>query len=114
MSASTCSFFFNLTSNSDYNNIRNLLIDPDFNICAVDHSRAFRTQKKLVSEEMMSRFSRSLLQRLEELDAEMLTDSLGEWLSKSQIKGLLKRRDLILARAEKMVELKGEEMVLYD
>lgn len=105
---------FNLTSNSDFNNIRNLLVDSDFRICAIDHSRAFRTQKRLVAETMLMRFSRDLLVRLEALDQETLTAHLDDWLSKSQIKALLKRRDLILARADKLVALKGEALVLFD
>jgi hypothetical protein len=106
--------FFNLTFNTDYNNINNLLVDTDFRIIPIDHSRAFRTKKSLVAEQMMMRFSPDLLERLEALDLDSLTDSLGDLLSKGQIKALLKRRDLILVRADKLIELKGEETVLLD
>ena len=37
--------FYNLTGNTDYRNIRNLLVDGSFRICAIDHSRAFQTSK---------------------------------------------------------------------
>ena len=106
--------FFNLTFNTDYNNINNLLVDSGFRIIPIDHSRAFRTKKSLVAEQMMMRFSPDLLERLEALDTDSLTDALGDLLSKSQIKALLKRRDLILVRADKLIELKGEEMILLD
>ena len=106
--------FFNLTFNTDYNNISNLLVDTEFRIVPIDHSRAFRTKKSLVAEQMMMRFSSNLLEKLEALDFESLTDALGDLLSKGQIKALLKRRDLILVRADKLIELKGEEMVLLD
>lgn len=106
--------FFNLTHNTDFNNINNLLIDGDFRICAIDHSRAFKTQKQLVSEEMMMRFSRSLIERLRGLDREELEAVLGDRLTKAQIKGLLARRDRILDRVDELVELKGEELVLFD
>ncbi len=106
--------FFSLTGNSDYNNINNVLIDRDFRICAIDHSRAFRTQKALVGESMLIRFSRSLLERLEALDETALSGALAPWVSKVQVKSLLKRRDSILKRVGEMIELKGEDEVLFD
>ncbi len=112
--AANLRLFFSLTNNSDYNNINNVLIDRDFRLCAIDHSRAFRTQKNLIGETMLIRFSRDLLGRLEALDEPTLTQTLAPWVSKAQIKALLKRRDKILRRADKMVELKGEELVLFD
>ncbi len=87
-------------------------MDDQFRLCAIDHSRAFTTSKKLVGEEQMFTFSREMLEKIEALDRKTLQDELGEWLSPGQIKSLLKRRDLILTRADKMVALKGEDVVL--
>lgn len=110
--SSNTKVFFNLTGNTDLRNIANLLVDEQFRICAIDHSRAFTTSKQLVGEEQMFTFSREMLEKIEALDRKTLLDELGEWLSPGQIKSLLKRRDLILSRAEKMIELKGEDVVL--
>lgn len=104
--------FFNLTGNTDLKNMANLLVDEQFRLCAIDHSRAFTTNKNLVDEDGMFRFSRATLDKLKGLDRKSLDEHLGDWLTPGQIKTLLKRRDMILARADKMIEFKGEEIVL--
>ena len=58
-----------LTYNTDFRNVRNLLVDPAFRIYLVDFSRAFRTLTYLMVEDDLDRFSRSALERLERLDA---------------------------------------------
>jgi hypothetical protein len=106
--------FYSLTGNTDYNNVNNTLIDGGFRICAIDHSRAFQVRRVLVGEPMLLRFSRRLLAALEALDDATLEARLGQWLSRQQIKSLLKRRDLVLERVEDLMALKGEELVLFD
>lgn len=102
-----------LTFNSDRANIRNVLIDPGFRIYAVDNSRAFRRYHELPSEKDLARFSRSALEGLRRLDLAVLKEKLGPWLTTPEIEALLKRRDLILARAEQQVKERGEAAVLY-
>ena len=102
-----------LTYNTDFNNIRNILIDPDFRIYAIDNSRAFRVHHKLLAERDLKRFSRLVLERLRGLRRELLRERLGQWLTDAQIEALLKRRDLILARAERLIAEQGEKAVLY-
>jgi hypothetical protein len=43
----------------------------------------------------------------------MLDAKLGRWLTGTQIEGLLKRRDKILALAARRVQEQGEAAVLY-
>ena len=105
--------FHNLTCNTDFNNTGNILSDPDSRIYLIDHSRAFRTTKKLISEGDLRRFSRSLLEGLRGLDKKVLDEKLGRWLSKRQIEGLLARRDLLLQRAERLVAGGDPAAVLY-
>ena len=105
--------FHNLTCNTDFNNLGNILSDPDSRIYLIDHSRAFRTTKKLLSEGDLTRFSRSVLEGLRGLDTNLLKQKLGRWLSKSQIEGLLARRDLILQHADRLVALGDQTEVLY-
>ena len=61
----------------------------------------------------MTRFSRSLLDGLQKLEEKDLTARVGRHLTAAQIRGVLKRRDAILALAKSMVEQKGESAVLY-
>jgi hypothetical protein len=102
-----------LTYNTDYRNINNVLCDPSFRVYAVDFSRAFVQYGELRSEAELKRFSRSALLALKALDRPTLDARLGKWLTGPQIEGLLKRRDKILALAERRVREEGEAAVLY-
>jgi len=102
-----------LTYNTDYRNVRNVLVDPAFRVYAVDSSRAFRIQESLLTPEDLERFSRAVLDRLAALDRLTLEARLGAWLERRQIDGLLARRDRILALVKERIAAKGEEAVLY-
>jgi hypothetical protein len=104
--------FQQLVYDSDYLNIRNILYDESFRVYSIDHSRAFRTYPALLEEARLLRFSRRLLEKLESLSREELEDSLGEWLSEHETEGILKRRDLIVQRADYLVARLGPEYVL--
>jgi hypothetical protein len=111
--ASTIRLFQELIYDIDYQNLRNLLVDPEFKVYKIDSGRAFRDDRKLRDEARLHRFSRSFLQALRRLDPEDVKKRLGPWLSPSQIKGLMARRDCILELAQKRVTEKGEVAVLY-
>jgi len=102
-----------LTYNTDYRNINNVLSDPSFRVYAVDFSRAFISYGDLRSEQELVRFSRSALEALKALDRPTLDAKLGRWLTGPQLEGLLQRRDKILALAERRVREQGEAAVLY-
>jgi len=102
-----------LIDDRDFNNIHNVLVDGDFRIWAIDHSRAFRLGKSLQTPEGLKRFDRELVERLGDLDIDLLRAGLGRWLTKSQLETLLVRRDLILDRVERLVAERGEESVLF-
>ena len=103
-----------LTDNTDYRNIRNVLSDPSFRIYAVDFSRGFTIYTDLRAEKELSHFSRATLEALKALDRATLDARLGRWLTGPQIEGLLRRRDKILALAASLVQERGEAAVLYD
>jgi hypothetical protein len=102
-----------LTYNTDARNINNVLIDPAFRVYAIDSSRAFLAYDSLRSEKDLTRFSRSALEALKALDRATLDARLGRWLTAPQIKGLLKRRDKVVALAARRVQEQGEAAVLY-
>ncbi len=101
-----------LTHDIDFNNIGNMLVAPGFRIWAIDFSRAFKTRRSLLAAGDLVRFSRRTLDRLAELDAQVLEQTMGRWLTKSQRQALLVRRDVILERARQLVAEQGEEEVL--
>ena len=95
-------------------NPTNMLITPNWRIWLIDHSRSFRSLKGLREPEGLLRFSRSLLDGIRRLDEDMLKERLNDYLTTSQIRGILARRDLILERAEELIAERGEDRVLYD
>ena len=82
-------------------NLGNLLITNDWNIWAIDHTRAFRLHKTLKTPENVTRCDRQMFERLKLLDKDTLTREIGKYLAPWEIDALLVRRDLIVARLEK-------------
>jgi len=102
-----------LTLDNDFNNMRNVLVDPDFRVYVVDASRTFYLEPELRNENSLQRYSRSVLENLLRLEKNDLKEALGRWLTPTQIKALLARRDLIVEVSERLIEERGEDDVLY-
>ena len=102
----------NLIFNVD-RNLDNILITEQWAMVAIDHSRTFRPYAKLQNPKLLVRFSRSLLAKMEALNEPDLKARMSKYLSPYQIQGVLKRRDLIIATAKKLVAEKGEAAVMY-
>ncbi len=95
-------------------NVGNVLVTPDWHVVLIDHSRTFRRFKELEEQKGMTRFSRTLLAAFERLDEKALTEHLGKYLTGYQIKGILTRRDEIVALAHELAEKNGEARVMFD
>jgi hypothetical protein len=97
-----------LMYNTD-SNATNLLIDKQWRVWMIDHTRAFRTMKTLLDPKMISSCDRGLLAKMKTLDAASLKKEMNDYLDSGEIKGLLARRDLIV----KILESNGDR-ALYD
>jgi hypothetical protein len=102
-----------LTFDWDAQNIHNLLIDPSYRVYAIDFSRSFAGYDQVRSEKLLERFPRAGLETVKRLDEPLLVEKIGRWVSRPQIRALLKRRDQILQIAAKRVAEKGESAVLF-
>jgi hypothetical protein len=87
--------FDQLIANAD-RNLTNLLIDKQWTIWMIDHSRAFRNNPELSAPGNLSKVERRLLERLRELNADNLNKAVGDYLEPGQITTLLQRRDRIV------------------
>jgi hypothetical protein len=106
--------FDQLIFNTD-RNLGNLLIDTEWRMWMIDHSRAFKIFKELKSSQNLgTHCSRGLLAALRRLDGPTLAAPMKGLLSDSHIRGLLARRDLIVKYFEARIAELGEETVLYD
>jgi hypothetical protein len=102
--------FDNLIANID-RNAGNLLVDGEWNLVLIDHSRAF-AQNRMPFEKEMTRIDRELLARLKTLDEAGLMKRVRPWvLGNGPVRDILKRRDKIVAHFERLARERGEAAV---
>jgi hypothetical protein len=104
--------FDNLIYNED-RNVGNILITKDWLLVLIDHTRAFRNYEKLMSPDSIRYCDRNLLENLKSLNLQMLQEHLGEYLRDTQIRALLKRRDLLVEHVDRLVQEHGSGDVLF-
>jgi hypothetical protein len=87
--------FDNLIANID-RNAGNILVDGEWNIILIDHSRAFSSDQ-MPFEKQMTRVDRALFERLKALDEASVMKRVRPWLmSDEQSREILERRDRIV------------------
>jgi hypothetical protein len=91
----------------------NLLITDDFKVRLIDHSRSFRPNAEIRNKEDLNRFSRKLMEKVEQLTASKLGKELGDYLTLTQLNGVMKRRQLLLDLVRQRVKESGEAAVYY-
>lgn len=82
-------------------NLGNLVIDKNWGVWMIDHSRAFRLSNNVRSPKSLTKVERTALERLKALSLETINEALGEYLSSFEKRSLLQRRDRIVAHFEK-------------
>jgi hypothetical protein len=96
-------------------NLGNLLVDREWRIWMIDHTRGFKIFKELKTpKDLGDHCERSLLASLKRLDAPVLKASMKDLLNEAQITALLGRRDVIVKYYESRIGSAGEDAVLYD
>jgi len=102
--------FDNLVSNID-RNAGNMLVDGEWNIILIDHSRAFGSDRMPFLKEM-TRVDREFFERLKALDEGSIMKQVRPWvLADGTARAILKRRDKIVAQFEKLARERGEATV---
>jgi hypothetical protein len=97
----TLRVFDQLIENVD-RNLGNMLIDKDWKVWMIDHTRAFRRHKELRSAKNLSKIDRELLLALGNLTLDGVKQQTAPWLNDDEIRPMLERRDLIVAHFEKL------------
>jgi len=115
--------FDNLIANVDRHQ-KQFLITRDFRILLCDHSRSFRTSKKLTKTliydenfnegpRLMRELPRPLFENIKALTFAKIKNVVDDYLSNKEIESVMQRRDLIVTWIEKRIEEHGEDKVLY-
>jgi hypothetical protein len=100
--------FDDLICNRD-RNAGNLLVDDDWNLFLIDHSRAFIDDKGLAV--ALEHVDRGLWTKMLTLDEASLTSAIGSWVDRSSIRSLIVRRDRMKTAIDALVKAKGEAAV---
>jgi hypothetical protein len=91
--------FDNLIGNIDPN-LGNWLVDPEWNLILIDHTRSFTTTKDLYHQ--LASIDVELWNKMKALDEPSLSTALGQWLDAGAIKGILDRRDKMQQVVDKL------------
>ena len=105
--------FDNLIFNIDRNQ-GNILYDQDWNIWLIDHTRAFTPDRTLVSPKLIKSCSRTFWEHLRSLDEAEARERLRPYVSKAEVRALMKRRDLLVELLEARIAKVGEGFVLFE
>jgi len=100
--------FDNFICNKD-RNAGNLMVDDDWNLFLIDHSRAFITDKDLAVK--MEHIDPELWNRMLALDEPALTAAIGKWVEGGVVRSILARREKMKIAIDKLVAANGEAAV---
>jgi hypothetical protein len=100
--------FDQLIHNMD-RNLGNMLIDKKWHLWMIDHTRAFRLFRQVKEPKMLQKCDRALLAKMKTLTESNMRESIGPYLTREEVRGLLGRRDVIV----KTFTAKGEA-VMFD
>ena len=103
--------FDNLINNLDRNQT-NILIDDNWRLILIDHTRTFARDKSLPNPEQVTNCSRGLWHALRHLDEAEARRRLSPYLSSVEIDALFIRRQLLIRRIMDLINREGEENVL--
>jgi len=104
--------FAELVRDTDRNK-GNVLYTKDWRVVMLDFTRAFRLQPTLRLPDALTTCDRDLLERLRALRRDDVSRAAGRHLSPFEIDALMKRRDLIVERFDRLVAQRGESAVLF-
>lgn len=99
---------------NDDRNQGNLLIDKNWKLWAIDHSRAFRDKAYLRDPKVLRRISSKMLEAMRTLNEQQLEASLMPYITQEDIEALLVRRNLLVKFFESEISSKGEDSILTD
>ena len=104
--------FDELIQNRD-RNLGNMVWSKEWKLWMIDHTRAFRLGKDLLSPKTVERCERTFFAKMKELNAPQLAQVMGKTLTKDEIAALIARRDALVKLIEGRVAEFGESKILF-
>lgn len=104
--------FDNLIYNTDRTQ-ENILIDADWKLWMIDHTRAFRRWDELNAPEQVQQIERGLWEKLQSLEKQEAKKRLSPYLRGYEIEAIFQRRDLLVELIRQRIAERGEDKVLF-
>lgn len=104
--------FDNLINNIDRNQT-NILIDDDWRLILIDHTRSFARDHSLPKPEQVVQCSRGLWHALRHLKEADVREHLSPYLETAEIDALFVRRERLVQLIQDLIIRNGEENVLF-
>jgi len=103
---------------------QNIRYAGEWRMILIDHSRSFRTGRKFTRRlmygedgikgvQMIRQLPRKFVENVKDLTFETIKEAVGPYLSKKEIRAVLKRKELLLEEIKGMIKEKGEDKFLY-
>jgi hypothetical protein len=109
----TMYLFDDLIGNVD-RNMGDIVIDSDWKLWMIDHSRSFGVRFEPRHLEEVLFCERGFWEKLKAFDEAQIRERLGHTLTGPEIEAMLERRDTIVAHIQGLIDQRTEEVVLYD
>ena len=105
--------FDNLINNVDRNQT-NIVIDQEWNLWFIDHTRSFAMDTSLPAPDKISRCSRGLWDAIIQMDESLVREALSLLLRESEVDAFFERRKKIIEIFEKRIAEVGEAEFFHD
>ena len=106
-------YLFDALIGNDDRTQQNILIDDDYRLWLIDHTRAFYWQAESPNLSKVFYVDTGFWEALQALDAAAVEEAIGEYLSDSELVQLFERREKVVAHIQDLIDTRGEGAVLY-
>ena len=107
-------YLFDALIGNDDRTQQNILIDKNWKLWLIDHTRAFYRNAEAASLEKVTFVERGFWQGLQALDRETVEERLDPYLTGNEIDQLMERRERVMGHIQSLLDERGEGAVLYD
>ena len=107
-------YLFDALIGNDDRTQQNLLIDKNWKLWLIDHTRAFYSGAQSPNLSKVTFVEKGFWEALLALDKASVAAELGEFLASSEIDQLLERRDRVAAHIQELIDTRGEGAVIYE
>lgn len=95
-------------------NMGNILLDDEWNVWFIDHTRAFRRSTDITKHlANIGRCERGLYEKMKTLNRAQLDSAVKTLLRPAEVEAVLTRRDMIVAQLERLAAERGEDKVFF-